>query len=158
MAQKAIPGRLRPVYGTDENIECPRDAKTVENRRNEPNVVLEAVIESNGHSSLRQIFFTFEKEQDIVHAYGAKSSRNQLHLPLEHGGGVNAVASDGVGVLFRSILDGVIAQNDRSGGGQLVRHTKRSTRHKYFLGDGSGCFLNTHWAPSCEDWDSTGFT
>jgi hypothetical protein len=78
-------------------------------------------------------------------------------LPLEDGGGVNAVASDGVGVLFRSILDGVIGQNDRSGGRQLVRHTKRSTRHKYFLGDGFGCFLNTHWARSCEDWDSTVF-
>src|SRR6202790_3461180 len=93
----------------------------------------------------------------MVHVYVAKSSRNKLHLPLEDGGGVNAVASDGVGVLFRSILDGVISQNNRGGGRQLVRHTKRSARHKYFLGDGFSCFPNTHWTRSCEDWDSTGF-
>ena len=46
---------------------------------------------------------------------------------------MNGIASDGVGVVFRPILYGVIAQNHGSRGGQFLRQTKRSALYEYFL-------------------------
>lgn len=60
-------------------------------------------------------------DRNLVHSYGMKSSRDQLHVLFEDGGGVNGLASDRAVVLFRARLNGVIPQNHNARSRQLVR-------------------------------------